>query len=77
MADALLNTIDTVLEASDEVLQESQQESGSSTRYITYMICGSPVQKSKVIPLCISIASLPLKRCIAELLLKAGLICTS
>ena len=37
-------------------------------------ICGSPVQKLKVIPLRISIASLPSKRRIAELPLRVGLI---
>ena len=36
--------------------------------------CGSPMQKSKVIPSCISIALLCLKRHIAELLSRAGLI---
>ena len=40
-------------------------------------ICGSPIWKSKVIPSRILIALLPLKHCIAELPLRAGLICAS
>ena len=38
MADAFLNTIDSVLDATDELLQESQQESGSSARYVLSII---------------------------------------
>ena len=37
--------------------------------------CDSPVQKSKIVSLCISFASLCLKCRIAELPLRAGLMC--
>ena len=41
----------------------------------TTCICGSPVLKSNIIPLRISIASLHSNRCISELPLRAGLKC--